>query len=117
MAAWPSTLPVPLASGYGIAPMDPTLRTDMEAGMPRVRRRTSARNDRITLSWIMSDAQAAIYRSWFDVDIAGGASWFTVDLALATGGLVPSEARFTKPPALAHLGRLKWQVSGEVEVR
>lgn len=117
MAAWPTTLPDPLASGYAVKPVDQTVRTDMDGGMARQRRRTAARNDRVSVSWVMRDAQAAIFRQWFDVDCDGGAAWFNVRLALATGGMVDTEARFTRPPELAGMGGLIWSVSGEVEVR
>lgn len=120
MADFPSTLPQPLASGYGISPLDQTVRTDMEVGAARVRRRTSARLDRVTLSWIFTDAQLATFRAWFENDstgAAGGASWFNVNLAIGTTGLVAVQARFVGVYKADHLGALIWSVSAEVEVR
>lgn len=120
MAAWPSTLPAPLASGYGVKPVDQTVRTDMESGAARQRRRTTARNDKVTVSWVMTDAQAAIFRAWFEDDAAGaagGAAWFGVVLMLGTGGAVSVEARFVKPPDLSLIAAKLWTVSGELEVR
>ena len=35
MATWPTTLPAPMAQGYGIDPVDPVIRTDMEVGAAR----------------------------------------------------------------------------------
>lgn len=119
MAAWPSTLPPPLASGYGINPVDPTIRTDMEVGAARVRRRTAARNDKVSVSWVMTDAQFAIFRVWYDdaAEAAGGAAWFSASLAVGTGGIVPLEARFSGAWKSAHLGALRWSVTAELEVR
>lgn len=120
MAAWPSTLPRPDAVGYSITPVDQAARTEMEVGSPRVRRRTFARNDKVKVSWEFSDAQLATYRDWLEdgaTGAAGGAAWFTVDLAIGTGGIVSTEARFVGTPGIAHLGGLQWRVSGEVEVR
>ena len=50
MATWPATLPSPVKASYAINMQDQTVRTDMEAGNPRVRRRTAARIDLINLS-------------------------------------------------------------------
>ncbi len=66
MSSWPSILPRPLVSGYAINPADQTLRTDMEAGAARVRRRSRARLDMIDVSWKFTDAQMAVFREWFD---------------------------------------------------
>lgn len=120
MATWPSTLPAPLAGGYAVKPVDQTVRTDMEGGAARQRRRTTARNDKVAVSWVMRDAQAAIFRAWFEDDAAGaagGAAWFAVALLLGTGGVVSVDARFVAPPMLTLIGAKIWTVSGELEVR
>lgn len=120
MAAWPSTLPQPLAPGYGINPVDPALRTDMDVGAARVRRRTAARNDRVSVNWLFTDAQLTIFRAWFDdaaTGAAGGAAWFTVSLAIGTGGVVPVAARFVGVYRVSHHGALIWSVTAELEVR
>lgn len=119
MATWPSTLPRPLASGYTIKPVDATLRTDMDAGAARSRRRTNARNDKVSVGWGMTDAQLAIFRTWFDnaAEAAGGAAWFTTSLAIGTTGIVSVEARFVGPFQVAHLDGLNWSVTAELEVR
>lgn len=117
MATWPSTLPPrPLATGYQIAPEDQTVRTDMEAGLARVRRRTRARNDRITAELVFSAEQFAAFRAWFDADTgaAGGAAWFT-GLELSLGDRNAIEARFTKAWQSTPAGPGLWRVSAEFE--
>lgn len=118
MAAWPATLPKPTPS-YGITPVDSSIRTEMESGAARVRRRTSARNDHISLQWVMTDAQLTIFRAWFDnaSEAAGGASWFTINLAVGTTGLVSSTARFISGYKVSHLNVLNWTVTADLEVR
>ena len=64
MATWPTTLPRPLVAGYAIAPVDANVRTDMEAGTPRVRRRSAARNDQVSVTWRFSDVQMAGLVRW-----------------------------------------------------
>ena len=66
MQAYPSTLPAPLVSGYTLSPVDQTVRTDMEVGAARVRRRTRARNDLIDVSFLLTAAQMDEFREWFD---------------------------------------------------
>lgn len=117
MATWPTTLPAPQSSGYELRPVDQTLRTDMEKGPARVRRVSSARNDRVKLGWEMSDAQLAIYRTWFDTDISGGASWFTISIVVGTTGFQTMSARFIGVPNIVSVPVLRWLVAGEVEVR
>ena len=119
MATWPVTLPSPEKSGYQIAPVDQTIRTEMETGAPRVRRRSAARNDVVNVVWKMSDAQMAIFRTWFDsaADAAGGASWFNIDLAVGATGIDTVEARFSGPWTADALPGLNWHVSAKLEIR
>lgn len=117
MATWPATLPAPLVAGYGVRPNDQTIRTDMESGSPRVRRRTAARLDEYPLSVNLSDAQMAIFRAWWDDDASGGAAWFTISLWTGDGGADSVEARFKGPWQANMVGNHGWLVSGTVEVR
>ena len=119
MASWPDTLPKMQIEGYSISPVNPSIRTDMEGGAPRMRRRTKARNDKISPAWVMTDAQLAIFRAWFDSDTgaAGGSAWFTASAAIGTGGIVAIEARFVDIFSASRQGSLVWAVTAELEVR
>lgn len=120
MAAYPSSLPAPLARAYKLEPVDQTVRTDMEMGAAKVRRRTAARNDHIGLAFQFSDAGMASFRSWFDnatTGADGGAAWFTIDIRTGDGGLVNHEARFVGPFRADYLAADQWAVSATVEVR
>lgn len=120
MASWPASLPAPLVAGYSLSPADPCIRTDFEIGPKRVRRRTSARQDSVSVSWVMSASQFEEFRSWFDDaedGIAGGASWFLLSLQLGVGGEGVSEARFSQVFTADFLGGGFWRVSATLEVR
>jgi len=119
VAAWPSSLPDPLLAGYQLVPVDPAIRTDMEFGAQRVRRRSAARNDRISLAWQLTDAQMAIFRAWYETDAqaAGGAAWFYVTLAVGDGGAMQKEARFDGAWQATRQGGRTWWVTAQVEVR
>lgn len=118
--AIPATLPRPTYSGYQVAPVDQTVRTDLEVGTARQRRRTTARNDHVTVVWMLTEAQMADFRSWFDgaAEANGGAAWFTgLELALGNGGIAPVAARFTGPfTANLSPGQI-WDVQATLEVR
>ena len=116
MATWP--LPTVKPTGvFDIAPVDQTIRTEMEVGTARVRRRTSARNDMFTTAWLMSNTQVATFRNWFDTSINGGASWFDIALPLASTVESTVQARFRGPYAITHAGGTYWKIAGVLEIR
>lgn len=119
MATFPTTLPAPLVSGYALNPIDPTIRTDMEAGSKRARRRTKSRNDSVDVSWRFTDAQMATFRTWFDDDAeaAGGAGWFTISLAIGATGSDSVEARFSGIWQASVVHGMIWTVTAQLEVR
>lgn len=112
--------PVPLVEGYQLNPVDPTIRTDMESGPPRARRTFYARNDKVNVSWLMSDSEMAAFRIWFDSDdgAAGGSRWFRTALTTGDGGVNQNaEARFASIWQAAPNGVLRWKVTATLEVR
>ncbi len=115
MAAFPSNLQKKIIRpGYSIKPLEQVARTDMEVGAPRTRRRTFARNDRVTFALVIDAAELAQLRQFVDNDINGGAAWF--DLVLP--GCAPAdEARLVSAPAYAVFSVSRWKVDLEVEVR
>lgn len=119
MAAYPLTLPAPLLDGYALSPVDPLVRTEMESGASRSRRRTKARNDRIDVSWCFTESQFAEFRTWFDDDVSGvsgGSSWFDISLNIGLGWSTLEEARF-QTIWKAQKDGFSWKVSATLEVR
>lgn len=117
MPTWPSLLPRPQIAGYELNPVDQTVRTDMEIGTARSRRRTVSRNDQIAVNWLFTDTQMAVFRAFFDGDAAGGSAWFSVDLAFGDSGLHNREARFVGPWQATPTGGLNWGVTAILETR
>lgn len=66
MRRWPDTLPTPSGPGFGLSPVDPVIRSDMEVGMARVRRVTFARQDIVDMAWRFTDAEMAAFRAWWN---------------------------------------------------
>jgi len=120
MASWPTTLPRPLGRGYALSPADAVVRTDMEGGSAKVRRRTRARNDKLDVVWMFTDAQMTAFRAWFENDTtgaSGGASWFTMTVAIGTGSVTSLDCRFIGPFKATVVGSLIWNVTAQLEVR
>lgn len=117
--AYPGTLPAPLIAGYEVDPIDQTVRTDMEAGAARVRRRTTVLQDKVQASWIFTNAQFTAFRTWFNDpnNGAGGAAWFTVNLMVGSGSLTSVTARFVGPFTAPMLDGFNWQVNAVLEVQ
>jgi hypothetical protein len=63
--AWPDSLPGIRQPGYQLVPVDPAIRTDMEVGDPRLRRRTFARRDMVEGAYIFTDGEMNAFRAWY----------------------------------------------------
>jgi hypothetical protein len=91
--SWPDKLPLPTFEGYGIEPQDAVLRTEMEAGPARQRRRYTQTPSRIPVRWRLTQWQFGIFEAWYKWKGREGAVWFAMDL-LGGMGMVAHEARF-----------------------
>jgi len=117
--AFDSSLPNPQANGYKINPIDQTIRTDMEVGASRSRRRTAVRQDKVALSWLLTDAQLTTFRTWFDdsTKAAGGAAWFTINIPVGATGLTNKTVKFVGAPTEEYQDGFYWKVSATIEVQ
>ena len=117
--AWPSTLPIPSISGYDIETTDPTVRTDMDGGAARVRRRFTSAPDNISLRFVFSEAQMVIFRGFWDSDFRGGAAWAFVPVKDGrSAGVSSRECRpLTGSFTAALLSKSRWTVEFKVEAR
>lgn len=74
MATWPATIPqVPSLDDYSAADVDATLRSGMDSGPEKVRRRYTAVPENLTCTFIMSTAQHTTFQTFFRDTIARGA--------------------------------------------
>ena len=116
MAAWPSTLPRPRFGGYAVKPGQSFVRTDMETGAARQRKRSSSAPEEIALNWVFTSAEMAVFRAFFKTDLGEGSIWFTMNLDLGAGS-VSCDIRFKAPYDAALKRGMFWEVSGKLEVR
>ena len=62
---WPDRLPLPTLEGYGVQPGEAVLRTEMEAGPARQRRRFTDVPSRIAVRWVLQPDQFALFEAWY----------------------------------------------------
>lgn len=117
MASWPSTLPAPALTGYQFAPDTTTIKTDMDSGPARVRRRFTSASTQYQATWILNAIQLATFESWFVLDALSGAAWFTVNQwnGLGRGTMTARISSGTYTAAL--VAPAVWQVTAALEVR
>ncbi len=116
MIAWPDKLPFPTVEGYSIQPGDAIVRTDMEAGSARQRRRFTQVPSRIQVRWLMTQTQFAIFEAWYRWSAKEGGAWFDITL-LGGLGLLSQQARFTQPFQTQLVTGTLWEICTELEVR
>lgn len=113
---FPSTLPGVSAQSYGFKPQSGLIRTEVDAGYARVRRRFTQTPTEIDVKWKFTQDELGIFEKFFEEDIAGGASWFYIQLFNGTGQSVYT-ARFKAPYVANTIVReFLWEVSATLEV-
>jgi len=111
---WPLSLPQTLLlQGYSESPQSNLLRSPQDAGPAKVRRRTSSNVRKINGQLLMTSAQLAEFRTFYeDVLLAGSLRFFWVDpLSLTT----TVEMRFVKEPQWVTQGSA-FMISLELEI-
>lgn len=105
-----------MMSSYSIKPMNNVLRTEMEAGPARTRRRYISVPVEVKASWRLTLSQLQTFQAFFKNDIFDGAAWFNIKVVDGRGEAT-YKARFKEPyeastEAREHL----WSVSATLEV-
>ncbi len=110
---WPTTLPEELLQrGYNQACPDVSLRTSMEVGPAKVRRRSTAQPYPVKGVVKVDESQLGTLREFYDDDLLGGTLRFSWKEPIT---LAAKEFRFTAPPNWSMTGgwfdvRLEFEV-------
>ncbi len=113
---FPKHLPHPTVEGYSIRPDEAIIRTDMEAGPARQRRRYTQTPSKISVCWVMNREQFSLFEAWYKYYAKEGAEWFYITL-LGGLGLLEQEARFTQQFEAKLLNGYLWKITSELEIR
>lgn len=113
---FPDLLPLPLVEEYSITPNEAIIRTQMESGTARQRRRFDSVPSRITVKWFMNALQFSLFEAWYKYHAKEGAEWFVIPL-LGGLGLIEQEARFTQQFTAKLQNGILWAITSELEIR
>lgn len=119
MVTWPAALPqvAPIA-GYQETLPDTSLRTQMDAGPARMRRRFTAAVRPITINFILSDEQLETFHDFYVTTLAGGSLPFDWVHPRHAADLPQAffQFRIVRPPTYSAIDRDIWQVPIEFEI-
>lgn len=113
MATWPLTLPQsPLLEGYRETPHDSTIRSPMDVGPSKFRRRSTVEGADIATAFVLTSSQVADLDTFYDSTLSRGVDAFDwTDPRLGTS----ESYRFTARPSYALLAPDLWRVEIQLE--
>lgn len=102
--AWPGTLPqTPLLEGYTESLPNQVIRSQMETGPAKVRRRFTAAIKPFTVNLLMTLAQTVTLETFYETTLNGGVDQFTWLHPRTTDAIT---FRFVSPPVFVTRGVL-----------
>lgn len=116
MPAYPNTLPSPLLADYGVEPIDAILRTTMESGIARRRRRFRAVPHEVPASFVLAGDQMTQFLDFFENTLNRGSATFSMILDLGRGAQNYTQVSFKDGYKSKKLSQDLWQVTSKLEV-
>lgn len=114
MATWPAGLPQrPLADGFTESPVSAVIRTEMDVGPAKMRRRYTAEVRVYNMGLLLTTAQVATLQTFYESTLAGVDPFDWVDHR--TGAA--ASYRFRSPPSYFEAGAPDyWRTTLDLEV-
>jgi hypothetical protein len=112
MPTWPNTLPKALIEGYAETPANNVLRTQMDVGPAKTRRRTFANVRNLTINLLLSSAQWTALDNFYDVETLSGSLPFDMPHPRTN---VTGNFRFVSPPQLSALSSNYFKIAVSLE--
>jgi len=113
VAAWPVTIPdTLLRSGYSQSCANVSIRTEMDVGPAKVRRRATAGVQPVQGQIELTTAQLGYLRTFYNTTLLGGSLRFSWKDPITEAS---AELRFVEPPSWTAIG-IDWQVSLKLEI-
>lgn len=92
---------------------DGVIRTDMEIGPQKTRRRYTKGVDRLSASILATSAEYSIFYSFYDTTLAGGSLPFTFEHPITK---VPADFRFRGKPTINTIGGNYFSIQFQLEI-
>ena len=115
-ARFPDLLPLPLVEDYSITPNEAIIRTQMESGTARQRRRFDSVPSKITVKWFMNASQFSLFEAWYKYHAKEGAELLVFSY-LGGVGVLEEEARLTQQFTARLQNGILWAITSELEIR
>lgn len=117
MIKYPSILPYPLLSSTSFKQQSNTLRTEMNSGRARQRRRFLSVPTTMPATWRLSSTLATVFEGFYEHDLKAN-EWFLMDIPTPQG-MIEHEVRFINSPMESYkpLGAGKWSYQANIEIK
>ena len=113
---FPTTLPKPSMSQYSLTPVNNVIRTDMESGPARTRRRYISVPTDVSVTWTLTRVELDAFQTFYREAIYDGAGWFLMPVVMGDGEAL-RKSRFKEPyRAETVANEHAWRVSATLEV-
>lgn len=118
MIEYPSYLPGPMLAGYTLNQQSNLLRSNLDSGQARVRRRFKRVPTIIASTWLFSSEQAALFEEFIENELLGAVAWFELPIKTPVG-IQTAALRFVESPleACSPAGMTRWQYKAKIEVQ
>lgn len=114
MTTWPPTLPNPNVD-YSVSVNTSVVRTKMDSGRFRQRRRFTRDFRTIPVTWTLTDEEYGLFQAVYKYVLNSGADWFYINLPLGDG-VKQYKARFIADSYNAkYQAFMHWNVSAKLE--
>lgn len=112
MTAWPS-LPKPLINTFKETPPDNSIRTEMETGYDKVRRRSTAASYPMSFDLFLTPAQTATLDTFYNSTTKSGSLSFDFTHPRTAATV---SARFTSPPNYSDVNGINFRATIALEI-
>lgn len=113
---FPASLPGMSMKNYSFTPVNNVIRTEMESGPARTRRKYISVPTDVTVQWRFSRAELQTFQNFYRTDIYDGAGWFNIKIVDGRGEGT-YKARFKGPyKAMTEAREHLWLVDATLEV-
>lgn len=113
MPSWPVTLPPPALNSLRESPPNNTLRTEMDVGPAKVRRRSTANVRPLSFTLNLEPSQVDVLDDFYMEGTFGGVDAFDM---LHPRTDVPVRVRFTQPPEYQEAEGVLYRATVNLEV-